>query len=413
MSKTRWLSLILACLCLPPTLSAQESPSAPSPPSAPDVVPPEPPAPTGVAPAAPPDPGLDPSASPALAAAPPPQPSAAEPAAAEAPAEPEPEYPLLRFKGRIMTGVEVEREHPENGQAPADETQAEWFLEQAVIEAEAQLSKRLDVELGFNVRTQTLRDAWINYRVEDEFQVRVGRFKRPFSRLELRSRGKLPFRERGLFNDEVLSQHGFAGRTLGGMIWGKATDQLRYYVAGTSPTEIGTGIEGVDIIARVVYEPIPELSFGVNGLHKWSERFADGEDLSVSGVGADARFELGPLDVHLEFDAVQNPGPPAAPGATDPSRTPWALGFIAWGEYAFKLSKKWTIAPVVVFEWMDTDTEYSQDETVRAVIGLSWNYRKNFLRVMPQVEIIRPLGEASTRSEVASETYYVMVATDI
>jgi hypothetical protein len=322
-------------------------------------------------------------------------------------------WPVLTFHARVITGFEVERLHPEGGQAAVDETQPEFFLDQAVIEAEAELSKRLHVELGFNLRNATVRDAFVNYRVRDSLQLRLGRFKRPFSRLELRSRGKLPFRERGMFNELVLIDGGFAGRALGAMIWGRPTESLRYSLGASNPSAIGSGIEGVDITARIAYDPVEWLSVGLNAAHKWTERYADGPNLSLHAVGADARAVIGDLEVLIEVDAAQNPNPPPIADNSDDSRTPWAVGAIAYADYAFKLSKKWTIGPVVVLEWMDTDTEYEKDERVRAVGGLSWNYKKNALRIMPQVEVTRPLGGAAVRGEVARETYYLLVSAEI
>jgi hypothetical protein len=322
-------------------------------------------------------------------------------------------WPVFAFHGRILTGFEVVRLHPDGGQTAADETAPELFLDQAVVEAEVLLSKRLQFELGFNLRNASVRDAFVNYRVRNSIQLRLGRFKRPFSRLELRSRGKLPFRSRGLFNELVLTEDGFAGRAIGAMIWGRPTENLRYSLAAANPSAIGSGIEGVDVIARIVYEPMPWLSLGLNAMHKWTERFADGPNLSLHAVGVDARVELGQLEVVLEADAAQNPNPPPVADGSNNARTPWAIGVIAYADYAFKLSKKWTLGPVVVLEWMDTDTEYEKDERVRAVGGLSWNYKKNLLRVMPQVEITRPLGGADVRGEIARETFYVLVSTEI
>jgi hypothetical protein len=271
----------------------------------------------------------------------------------------------------------------------------------------------LEVELGFNLRNASVRDAFANYRVHDALQVRLGRFKRPFSRLELRSRGKLPFRDRGLFNDLVLTDGGFAGRALGAMIWGKPTDTLRYFVAASNPGEIGSGIEGVDLAARITYDPVDWLSVGLNSMHKWTERFADGPNINLHAFGIDARAVIGNLEILIEADAAQNPNPPPIADRSTESRTPWSFGVIAYADYAFKLSKKWTLGPVVVLEWMDTDTEYEKDERVRAVGGLSWNYKKNALRIMPQVEVTRPLGGADVRGEVARETYYLLVSTAI
>lgn len=381
-------------------------------------------APAATAPArteddAPPDAAPGPLALPPSAASPAPAPAAAPTgeanpeAAVDEAAEGDENWPLIAFHARLLTGFEVQRFHPDGNQETGDETQPEFFLDQAVVEAEVQMSKRLQFELGFNLRNASVRDAFVNYRVRDALQLRLGRFKRPFSRIELRSRGKLPFRDRGLFNSLVLTESGFAGRALGLMIWGKPTETLRYSLAATNPNPIGSGIEGVDLIARIVYDPTPWISFGLNALHKWTERFADGPNISVHAVGADVRAEFDKLTVTVEFDAAQNPNPPPVANAVAMARTPWALGAIAYADYTFKLSKKWTLAPVVVLEWMDTDTEYERDERVRAVGGLSWNYRKNALRIMPQVEITRPLGDADARGEVASETYYLLVSTEI
>ena len=59
------------------------------------------------------------------------------------------------------------------------------------------------------------------------------------------------------------------------------------------------------------------------------------------------------------------------------------------------------------------DLEYSGDDRLRAIVGLSVNFGKNLLRVMPQVEIERPTSGAGPRGEIASETYYLMVSSDL
>jgi hypothetical protein len=148
-------------------------------------------------------------------------------------------------------------------------------------------------------------------------------------------------------------------------------------------------------------------------MHKWSERSADGEALSLTALGVDSKLDFGALSISLEADVAQNPNPPPVANESDASRTPWSYGLIGHAEYTFKLSKKWTIAAIGVLEWADTDLEYEKDERVRAVGGLSWNYQKNALRVMPQVEITRPLGDADARGEVATETYYLLVSAEI
>lgn len=320
-------------------------------------------------------------------------------------------WPELRFKARIMTGFELQTYHPEDGQTVPDTTEAGYFLEQAVIEVEAKLSKRLEFELGFNVRTVEVRDAFVNYRFDDAVEVRAGRFKRPFSRLELRSRGRIPFRDRGELNDE-LTDANLAGRTLGAMVHGQPVESLGYSFAVMSPAALGSDIEGADVIGRVVFEPSPAFSLGLAAQHKWSEYRADGPNMDLNAAGLDTKIEAGALEVTLEAEVFQNPNPP--PVSTDTSvRTPWAFGAIGYATYRLPLSKKWNLEPVVVLEWLDPDLEYSGDDRLRAIAGLSVNFRKNLLRLMPQIEIERPTSGAGPRGEIASETYYLMVSSDL
>jgi hypothetical protein len=412
--KAAWI--ILAALGLSSSANAQSAPpAAPSeslqaPEAAPadSAIPSPPETPLPAVPAAlPPAPSAPPSAAEQV------PPMAASPVEADADTAADSSGVAFGFHARVMTGVEVVRVHPKDGQLPAEETQTGLFLDEAVLDAEARISKRIDLEVGFNLESTTLRDAYVNVRVEDALQLRAGRFKRPFSRLELRSIGKLPFRSRGLYNSLVLRDGNFAGRTLAGMVWGKPIEQLRYFVALASPAPLGSDIEGLDAIGRVVYDPSDAISFGANAMYKWSERAADGAPLRVAALGVDSKLDFGALSVSLEFDAAQNPNPPPTPNESDVSRTPWALGAIGYADYKFKLSKKWTFSAIGVLEWLDTDIEYGKDERVRAVGGLSWNYDKNALRVMPQVELTRPLGGADPRGEVASETYYLLVSAEI
>lgn len=325
----------------------------------------------------------------------------------------ESKWPELDLDARVMTGAEWKRRHPAGAQTVADASHAGYFLAQAVMEVEAKISKRLELELGFNLRSVQVRDAFANYAFDDALEVRLGRFKRPFSRLELRSRGRIPFRDRGELN-HLLSSANLADRTLGAMVYGRPVRSLRYYLAVMSPAPLGSDIEGADLIGRVLFEPNQSLSFGLAAQRKWSERYANGTPLRLYALGADTKLSAGAFEVTLEAELVQNPNPPPV---SDPQasalRTPWAFGTIGYATYAIALSKKWVLEPVVVLEWLDPDLDYSGDDRMRAVAGFSVNFRKNALRLMPQVELQRPTSAASTRGQIANETFYLMVSAQI
>jgi hypothetical protein len=68
---------------------------------------------------------------------------------------------------------------------------------------------------------RVLRNAWGNIAIHPAFQIKVGQFKRPYSRLELRSSATIPFMGRGLFNDLAIEDLQWGSRAVGLSLWGK------------------------------------------------------------------------------------------------------------------------------------------------------------------------------------------------
>jgi hypothetical protein len=314
---------------------------------------------------------------------------------------------------RLMTGWEIKHKAPSSAQGGPDELNQKFFLQQVRVSLAASLNDATDLEVSADLDSSTLvRDAFVNFKVSKALQLRAGRFKRPFSRIELRGAGKLPFRSRGLFNNALTNSKGYGDRAIGFMPWGKVgSANLRWY-AGVFNPGVGTSEpRGIDAAARVEYEPTKSIEIGLNGIHKRTERVKDGPNLHLNGAGVDARLKSGPLYVHLECDLVQNPNPPATP--TDTSlRTPLAYGLIAFGTYDVALTSRWVLQPVLVGEWLDTDSEYSHDEAVRGVVGVNVIWDEH-VRIMPQLEVIQPLGGPTPRSEVPTQTAYVLLSVEI
>jgi Phosphate-selective porin O and P len=327
---------------------------------------------------------------------------------------PEPALPNVRVGGRIMTGYELERVHPEPTQAPvADGTEPGFFLDQARLSVEADLHDSLRAELSADFDNGVaLRNAYVNWRPEKKAQLRVGRFKRPLSRLANESIGALPFRSRGLFDSLLLEDQQWGDRALGAMLHGKPNKRTRYHAALMSPAALGTGIEGADVIARFEYEPVSALKLGLGAAHKWTERFENGPNLSLNAASVDVAVEASGFYAAIEATAAQNPNPPALATRATP-RTAMALGVIGYVGYYAQLAPELRVGPIGVFEWMDTDSTYGQDERVRGVLGASLTFQESRLRVMPQVEVVRPLGTVSARSEIAEENYYLLVSAEL
>jgi hypothetical protein len=312
-------------------------------------------------------------------------------------------WPQLVIHGRIRTGYEVERVHPDASQPPvADGTEPGFFLDQARVELKAEMHERLRAVISFDVDSGVqIRNAYVNWRPKKVLQLRAGRFRRPFSRLANQSIGSLPFRARGLYDERIMEDEQWGDRALGFMVHGKM-----------SPAAIGSGVEGADVIVRAEYKPLSFLELGLGAAHKWTERFEDGPNLSLNGVSVDVATEIDGFYAAVEGSATQNPNPPPVSGDAS-LRTPWAVGVIGYAGYYAELIPALLLGPVGVFEWTDTDTSYGQDESVRAVLGMSLTFHGEALRVMPQVEVIRPVGKVGARSEVAAENYYVLVSTGL
>jgi hypothetical protein len=323
-----------------------------------------------------------------------------------------------------MTGFELERVRPAEAQGGRDTTDYGVFLDQARLELQAEagmLSAEISADLADAIRPETsaagfdqppyLRDAYLNVRFAKAVRLRAGRFKRPYSRLELRSSGKLPIRGRGLSNSVIVEDAQWGDRALALMLWGKLKGKLTYYVSASNPDwapDADLEANGVDALARVEWQPSDALSLGINGGHKF--RVEPGEDVQANAAGIDARLHTGALDLLADAILAQLP---AATGAAASTDKPWAYGLVALGTYDIALGAPWTLQPVLSFEYADADAEVSQTEAVRVVAGLNL-LSSDGLRVMPQVELVRPLGTVSAQNPwEAGERYYVMLTGEL
>jgi hypothetical protein len=349
--------------------------------------------------------------------------SAAEPAAMPAPeppadpeAEPEPDYPIFDPQVRLIMGLERRKVHLVTGQIAEDNRQP-FFLEQARTELDIELNDDLSGSFSAELAADpVIRDAYINVKLEREFQIQAGHFKRPISRIETTSTGKLPFRDRGLFNRILLRRGEWGNRSLGVMLWGKfKKPDFHWYAAvmNSAPSMDVPDLEqqrGFDALGRVEYQPTEWLSIALNGGHKIMEPYVGGPNLDLNAFGGDIRVRTGGFYMVLESIAAQNPRP--TPPPPQAGRTPFAWVVMGYATYDIALADWVTFQPTLVGEWTDTDGDISQDEAVRALGGLNFLFFDEALRVMPQVEVVRPLGEVTLRSHVKRETYYLMLSTE-
>lgn len=188
----------------------------------------------------------------------------------------------------LMWAMQVEDDEPLHdfsvNMARIKFTWSQWKLIEAVL--------KLDVDhlIEDAPRAAVARDVYVRVMPWSWLGLRIGQFKKPFSRLELMSRGRLPFVDRGVSNDWVVEELGYGDRDIGlqleGRIWKKI--KLDYMLgvfngAGMNAREMD--INGhKDFVLRLEARPKKWLSVGVNASLKFIEpgdlpRFIDPIDL--------------------------------------------------------------------------------------------------------------------------------------
>ncbi|HKO90981.1 MAG TPA: porin, partial [Polyangiaceae bacterium] len=324
----------------------------------------------------------------------------------------EPSGAGVRFEpeARLISGFEYERSRPQGAQTRAAEKQYGFELEQARLGLSAELepfrlhlsfdlADALSPELGTSYDSPAyLRTATLEYRPSRALRLTVGRFKRPFSAIELESAIDLPVLDRGLWNDLAVENNQWGDRAVGMMASGRiAFRKLRWQLSLTNPSwSSSLDTQGVDVLARVRLSLVKGLSVGVNGGYKYLV-FA-GQDAATHnyGAGADLNLNLGAAHVLLEGSVVD------LPFETD---RPRGFGALLLLDYVLPLSSDWALQPMLFAEIADANAKVSGTESVRLALGLNLLASAHF-RLLPQLALVRALGDPSQANPwLESETY--------
>ncbi len=182
------------------------------------------------------------------------------------------------------------------------------------------LTYRVTPELS---RTASLRDGWVNYKLHDSVQVRIGQYNVPFAWERDSSSSRHQFVERSIANNEFQWND---GRDLGVMFHGNLNDRVRYATGvfgGEGRNTSATASEGNLYTGRLTYAPVgaypraealvspvegTNMAFGLGASyanqnagrdwHPWSD--ADtGEPAHVFAGTADFHFQAGRFASHL------------------------------------------------------------------------------------------------------------------
>jgi hypothetical protein len=420
---------------LPFLLSALVTLSPPEPSTAPsevvEIVAPEPP-----------PPALSPPAPTAVEA---PQP--ADPAPRETKAEPKaadeqdetaakkPKKYDVDVEARIIAGgrlVHTEAVRDAEGNPIGDEERkGALVLRQARVGIDARykdiLRARVTLDfadlLGTPTAGDVLRNAFADIKIHDAFQIRVGHFKRPYSRLELRSTNTRPFLGRGLYNGLAIEDLQWGDRAVGMAIRGKlepgraGLERVSWMVSITNNAITGAP-NGFDVHARLVYDPLPWLSIGANWAYKNVQDPLANETQcrttwkrgpecrrNVYGAGGDVAFEVGGFDAMVEVNLAQD--------WLNAEGSPWLLGALGYASYEISITEKTRLQPVLFGEYIDTNLSYAESEALRGggAFNVLWGKR---LRVIPQVEFVAPLRPITSFNRfVGRQVYGLWIAVQL
>jgi hypothetical protein len=297
---------------------------------------------------------------------------------------------------RLMAGVEWQSASPAGGQTDPAQEEYGFTVRQIRLRVKGDLAELFRVNVSFDLADALdenpgvdqplyVRTATLEYRPWRELRVQVGRFKRPFSHLELESASDLPILRRGLFNGLAIEDNQWGDRAIGVMASGRfKAPKLRWYLSLTNPnwsTSLPT--EGVDVMGRVEWTIVKGLVLGANAGYKRMtigddelDDFAYGGDVSLK-LG-DARFLLESNDAALPFETGR----------------PRGRGVLFLFDYELELSPSLALQPTFFAEYADADTDVSQNESLRLVFALNLLAFSGF-RIMPQVDIVRSIGDTS------------------
>lgn len=307
---------------------------------------------------------------------------------------------------RLMAGVEHQSERPAGGQTDPAQKEYGFTVRQVRLRIKGDLAELFRVNVSFDLadaldeepnpdRPLYVRTATLEYRPSREFRLQVGRFKRPFSHLELESASDLPILRRGLFNDLAIEDNEWGDRAIGVMASGRLkAPKLRWYLSLTNPhwsTSLPT--EGTDVMGRVEWTIVKGFVLGANAGYKHItigddelDDFAYGGDVSLK-LG-DAHFVLESNDAALPFETGR----------------PRGRGVLFLFDYELELNPSLALQPAFFAEYADADTEVSQNESLRLVFGVNLLAFSGF-RIMPQVDIVRSIGDTSAANPwLESET---------
>jgi hypothetical protein len=319
----------------------------------------------------------------------------------------------LKISARIHTVWKMDHENtPDDPRTPEDEFEKQdiesaFSIRRARLKISWRPKKWLTAVLklgGFqdmDFGVSLLQDAYIHVSPFQFLEIRVGQFKKPFSKLELRSSGKLRVYNRGEGNSLIVEDLLYGSRDLGIQLSGRIVPavKLDYEVGvfnGSGP-DISEQGNSKDIAARLKISPLSWFGFGVNGSFKFFEE-SENEDKSAWATSADMTFKVAGFRAYIEgITALDHDYLSRDTAVTD--KAPYIFNLIGILSYKHTVnSGKFGISlePVFKLELLDPNAKVEKDHVLVYNPGFN-TYIGEYLRLMIHGEFRRSAKNSATR----------------
>lgn len=287
----------------------------------------------------------------------------------------------IKLHGRIQTGWQL------TGDTNTGAWSDSLYMRRARIGAKWEPLDwaRLNLEFKLDLTGLAARDMYAAFDINHWFDLSVGYFKKPFSRLRMMSSFDMPIPERGLLDANVVKTTkfgGFGNRDLGLMVSGDVEgptlwrDPLKLsYALGLFNNLPSESNYHRDVAARAQLRLFKGLVVAADGSFKFYQESSTAKTASM--LGADLKWELGDFRLQLEGAVGDNVN----------------LGSRLWGahtilSYAIPLAglnqpwmAEWVLTPAIMAEVFDPDVSANDDLDLRLAAALNLDLNRN-LRVV-------------------------------
>lgn len=233
-----------------------------------------------------------------------------------------------------------------------------------------------------------VRNAFAEWRPQKSTRIRLGNFKRAFSRQALDSANETATISRGLMYRYAIRRRNtnlaYGMRGLGIGVEQRYKTGLGKGKVHASFTQVGSDLRdsaGHLMISQALGEHV-----GID-LFTTVKRSLDANEGVISNAsGVSGSFRFGGLSALTEFYAVQN---------WQVEAKPWGLGVLGTLHYQFEPSKDFSIGPVLAAEWLDEDLDAESADSMRIAGGALARIHQN-IGLWLQAEWIDTFQEVNT-----------------